>query len=94
MLKESFEQFGVEFEVGRKLPQDRAELFLEFQNPGGKEICQGFVDVTQTLDMGDETRGLDAEHKVHRGFGVPLGIAFRPLQGVERPIDFDAVDCP
>ncbi|MNP14229.1 hypothetical protein D3C76_1065420 [compost metagenome] len=94
LLEEALEQCGVEFEVGRKLPEKRSEFFLEFQDPGGEEVRQGFVDVTQTLDMGDEARRLDAEHKVLRGFGIPLGIAFWPLQGVERPIDFDAVDCP
>ncbi|MCY1452043.1 hypothetical protein D9M71_689420 [compost metagenome] len=94
LFEEGLEQFGVEFEVGRKLPKNRAEFFLEFQHPGGEEIRQGFVDVTQTLDMGDETRGFDAEHKVRRGFGIPLGIAFGPWQGVERSIDLDAVDRP
>jgi hypothetical protein len=34
LLEEALEQFGVEFEVGRKLPEDRAEFFLEFQYPG------------------------------------------------------------
>nr|BFE93741.1 hypothetical protein GCM10020185_42770 [Pseudomonas brassicacearum subsp. brassicacearum] len=92
LLEEVFEQFRVEFETGRKLPEDRAQLLLELQHAGGEEIGQGLADVPQALDVGDETRGLDAEHEAGRCLGVPLGIPFGALQGVERSIDFDAVD--
>jgi hypothetical protein len=41
-MREVFEALGVEFEVRRKLPEDRPELFLELQHPGGEEIRQWF----------------------------------------------------
>jgi hypothetical protein len=90
--EEMFKALRLEFEVWRELPKDRPELFLEFQNSRSKEIRQWFFDLAQATDVGDEARRLDAENEVVGCFGVPLRIAFRPLQGVERSIDFDAVD--
>ncbi|MNQ95322.1 hypothetical protein D3C85_1108760 [compost metagenome] len=94
LVEEVFEQLDVEFEAGRKLPEDRPEFFFQLQHSGRKKIRQRLVDVPQPLDMGNEARGLDAEDEVERGFAIPLGITFGPLQRVERSIDFDAVDRP
>ncbi|MNR32890.1 hypothetical protein D3C85_1505190 [compost metagenome] len=33
LLQKGLEQLGIEFEVGRELPEDRAEFFFQFQHP-------------------------------------------------------------
>ncbi|MNI48441.1 hypothetical protein D3C73_1030040 [compost metagenome] len=94
MFEKMFKQIGVELEVGWKLPKERTKFFLELQYPGGEKVGQGQVDVTQALDVRDETWGLDAEDEASRSFVIPQGITLRALQGVKRSIDLDTVDGP
>ena len=62
--KKVFEAPGIEFEVRRKLPEDRPELVLELQHPGGEEIRQRLFDILEPAGMGDIARGLDREDEV------------------------------
>ncbi len=88
--QEGAEQLRVIAHGWRKLPQEGAELVLELQGAGGKEVGHGLVDVPQASDMSDVARRLDAEHEVVGRGIAPAGKAFRGLQRVEGAVDLDA----
>jgi len=83
----------VELEAGWKLPEQRAQLLLELKESRGKEIRQGRLDVPQATYMGHEARPLHAEDEAFGRVGIPVRIALRRLQRIERPIDLDAAHC-
>ena len=87
--QEMVETLGIEAKGRRELPEDRAELLLQPQDAGGKEIGERRLDLAQPPDMGDEARALDAEDEIRRRLGVPARVAFRALQRVERAVKLD-----
>ena len=75
--------------VRRKLPQDRAKLFLQLEYSGSEEVRERFIDVSQPLHMRDEASALDAEHEPARRRRVPRCITRRCLQRIEGTVDLD-----
>src|SRR5215472_8356147 len=89
--EEALQALRVPCELSRKLPQDRPQLLFQAQHSLGKEVGQWDLDPEQLEHMGDESRSLDGEDEIIRGFVVPGGKALRPLQGVERSVELDGV---
>jgi hypothetical protein len=88
------ELFSIEAEARRELPQKRAELLLQPQDPGGEEIGERGFDVAQLLHMGDEAAALDGEDETVRRLVMPAREGFGALQRVMRAVDLDRVDMP
>src|SRR6202043_931395 len=83
--------FPVVFEVGRKLPKNRPELTAQIEEARGQEIRERLFDLPQATLVRDVAGSLDREHEVIRSIRVPLRVALRSLQGIERAIDLDRV---
>src|SRR6266567_6905362 len=92
-LKKLPEAFFLPTKIWWKLPENRAQFFLEREDAGSKEICQRHFNLAQFFHVGDETPAFDAEEKVFRCFLVPASIARRSLQGIERSVDFNGIEC-
>src|SRR6266513_1687007 len=92
-LKKFPEAFFIPTKVWRKLPENRPQFFLERENAGSKEICQGHFNLAQFFHVGDETPAFDAEEKIFRCLLVPASIARRLLQRIERTVDLNGIKC-
>ncbi len=92
--EEMFEARGVESEARRELPEERAELVIEAQHAGGKEIGERRLDVAKLLQMRDEPAALDGEDKAIRGFVTPFGEGIGVLERIVGAVDLDRVDLP
>src|SRR5437868_3332884 len=92
-LKKLPEAFFVPTKVWWKLPENRAQFFLERENAGSKEICQRHFNFAQFFHVGDETRAFDAKDKIFRRSFVPTPIARRSLQRIERTVDLNRIEC-
>src|SRR5665213_433562 len=79
----------VVFEVRRELPHGRTHLLAQVEYAGGKPIGERLLDLAQPPDMRDVSRSLERKHEIRGRLYIPLGIAFGPLQGIERAVDFD-----
>ena len=65
-LKKLPEAFFVPTKVRWKLPENRAQFFLERENARSKEICQRHFNFMQFFHVSDETRVFDAKEKIFR----------------------------
>ena len=92
--EEMVEAFGIEAEIGRELPQARAELLLQPQDARGEEIGERGLDLAQPPDVGDVARALDGEHKALRGLVIPASKGVGPLQRIKGAVDLDRLDLP
>ena len=81
----------IEAQVRWQLPEQRAELGAQREQPAGQEVGQWRLDITQLLQVGDETTALDGEHEVVRRLLRPRGEAGRPLQGIKGAVDLHRV---
>src|SRR6267142_6244980 len=88
--KKVFEQRSIEFEVGRKLNEDGAEVIAVVENAGNfQETFQSALAVAEPLNVRDLLVGLQGEAKAFR---YALGpVQERALGGhaIEAVIDFD-----
>src|SRR5216684_1234061 len=88
--KKVFEQRAIEFEVGRELNEDGAEVIAVVENAGDfQETFQGALAVAEPLNVGDLLVDLQGEAKAFR---YALGpVQERALGGhaIETVIDFD-----
>ena len=66
--------------VGRKLPEERTELFAEQQNARSQEIGQRRFDFAETLNVRDVTRAFYGEFEIRGRGGIPGLETGRPLQ--------------
>jgi N-carbamoyl-L-amino-acid hydrolase len=89
LLEEAGHPLRVVAELRRQLPQERAELVVEGEHPGGEEVRERRRDVAELLHVRDEARPLHREDEVLRRLRVPLPPRLGPLQGVERAVDLD-----
>jgi hypothetical protein len=88
-VEERGEPVGVEPEVRRELPQQRAEAVAERQHAARQEGAERGLHVDQLLHVGDEPRALHGEDEVVGHLRGPRPPARRALEGVEGPVDLD-----
>jgi hypothetical protein len=81
-FQECFDSLGIEAEVGRQLPENRAKLVAETENAGSQEVGKGDLDFSQPSDMRDEAWAFVGEHVI-RSHGGPSSETIRSLQGIE-----------
>src|SRR5690606_22998816 len=72
-----------------KLPQDRAELRPQTQEPGREEVGERRLHVAQLLHVRDEAAALDGEDEVVGRLLAPVLEGLRALQGVKGSVEFD-----
>ena len=77
----------VVLEIVRKLPEDRAELFGQAQDPRSEEIGEWLLHVAQLFHMRDEAAAFDGEDEISRGLFKPASIAGRSLERIERAVN-------
>jgi len=93
-VEKSREHVMVIFEVGRELPKQRPEFFVQLEHAGCEEIRQRYLDIAQPQHVGDEARTLDREHEAVWRLLAPARVASRPLQRIERAVQFDGGKIP
>src|SRR5207248_703982 len=93
-LEEGGELLRLVGEHRRELPQERAELVLEAQDPRGVEIGERLFYIAQPEQVRDIARALDGEHEPGRRVRIPLLVVFGPLQRVERAVDLQRGEMP
>jgi hypothetical protein len=82
-FQECFDSLGIEAEVGRQLPENRAKLVAETENAGSQEVGKRDLDFSQPSDMRDEAWAFVGEDTVIRSYGGPSSETIRSLQGIE-----------
>src|SRR5690606_7089366 len=87
--EEVVQPVGIETNGRRELPQDRAQLLAQLEDPGGEEVGEGGLRVGELLVVGDETASLDGEDEVGRGLRMPVADRARPGEAVEGAVDLD-----
>jgi hypothetical protein len=90
--QERIEGRRVECHRGRQLPKHRAEFCVECQQAGGKEVSERRVDISELLQLGDETAARDRKQEPVRRLTRPTTITGGPLQAVKRTIDLDGAE--
>src|SRR5438105_4587434 len=93
LLRQQFEKGGkaglVESHARGKLPQDRPELWAQFEDAGSKEAVDRRAGRRQIGAVRDKARALQREDEVLRSFVVPAAKARRLLRAVEGAVDLD-----
>src|SRR6185503_9002403 len=88
-LEEGLEPGGIEAEAGRELPQERAHLLAQVEDPGSEEVGERDLDVAQLLHVRDEAAALHREDEARRRIPMPRREAFGTLQRVVGAVDLD-----
>src|SRR5207302_4728016 len=96
LLRQQFEKGAetglVESHPRCELPQDRPELFAEFEHAGGKEAVDRRACRGQIGAVSDKTRTLQRKDKILRRLVVPAAKTCRLLRAVEGAVDLDRSD--
>src|SRR5882672_12840537 len=88
--KKVFEQRAIEFEVGRKLNKDRAEVVAVVENAGDfHETFQSALTVAEPLNVSDLLVGLQGETKAFRYALGPVQERAFGGHAIETVIDFN-----
>src|SRR6266700_1022568 len=88
--EEFFEQGLVEFEIGWKLDEDRAEMVAVVENAGNfEETLESAFAIAKALDVGDLLIGFQRETKTFRHTFGPAEEDRFCRHAVEAVIDFD-----
>ncbi len=82
--KNRSKRLAVVAEGWRELPEDRAELFLQGQHPGGEEVGERLFDLAQLTHVGDEAAAFHCEDEVVGGLRVPALVAVKGIGGNRR----------
>jgi hypothetical protein len=67
-------------------------MYTDTQNPRGEEIGQRCYDILQAFYVGYKSTALYRKKKPVGRSPMPRFVAFGPLKGVERAVDFDRVN--
>src|SRR6266850_5315635 len=88
--KKIFQQRTIEFEVGRELNKDGAQVIAVVENAGDfQETFQGALAVTEPLNVGDLLIGLQGKAKAFRYALGPVQESALGGHAIETVIDFD-----
>src|SRR5581483_9372627 len=90
--EEALDARGIEAEVRRQLPQQRAELAAEAKHARGEEIRERRLELGEPAHVGDVARAFDREDEVVGRRLYPAREVLRPLQRIEGAVDLDGVE--
>src|SRR4051794_8053077 len=88
------EHFRIERKGLGELPEDRPELSFEIEQSGGEEVRQRRIDIAKLQVVSQVLVTLYRERESRRRRVAPAGVALRPLQRIERPVDLDRIELP
>lgn len=81
-------------ELGRKLPQDRSELFTQTKEARGKKVSERDLNVAQAFHVRDETAAFHAKNEAIWCLLIPPSIARWTLERIKRAVNFNRVELP
>src|SRR5579859_297616 len=84
----------VEFDVRRKLPEDRPELLPQFLDAAAEKAFERRPRAAEIGAVRQIARALQGEDEIRRRFVMPAPEGLRILQPVEGAVDLDGGDLP
>src|SRR5690606_2731208 len=91
-VEESLDARRVVAELRRELPQERAELAAQLEEPRSEEVRERRLHVLELAHVRDVAAALYREHEIVRHLVAPARVARRRLQGIEAAVQLDAVE--
>jgi hypothetical protein len=91
-VEKLLQQLAAIAKARRKLPEYRAQLVFQLEQPGCEEVRERRLDAPELEHVGDIARALEGEDEVVGNLVAPSRVARRRLERIEAAVELDAVE--